>query len=279
MNSLLSVTAPVRLSDPVNREHPLNEGCVAWWLVVPGLEGGKTWYDLMGLYHATLLSMGSNVWARTGTRPGSFGSVLFSEGANLSGGLVADRPGLRITGTRLTLSTWMRGNLASTTQKIIHKTNGTNGYELNTSVTGPAFFRINATTGTRLDTSVNYPGDGITWWHLVGTYDGTNMRVYIDGELDGTLAATAAIVTNTADLRLGNLAISGTDEFHGNLDDMRIYDRALSAAEVRQMYDLSRRGYPGVLNRLESRVISVPATTFRVAWAMRSQSFIGGGVS
>ena len=70
--------------------------------------------------------------------------------------------------------------------------------------------------------------------HVAGTYDGTTMRLYLDGvelrseQVAGTVAAGAGVMLNQAD------DFEGLD---GRLDDIRVYDRALSAAEVSQFYD------------------------------------------
>jgi hypothetical protein len=75
-------------------------------------------------------------------------------------------------------------------------------------------------------------GDGN--WHLVGgTFDGTTRRLYFDGieRASGTFAGNIA---NTANLQIGQHAFTGT-HFNGLLDDIRIYNRALSASEIQTL--------------------------------------------
>ncbi|MBU1997851.1 MAG: LamG domain-containing protein, partial [Candidatus Omnitrophica bacterium] len=75
-----------------------------------------------------------------------------------------------------------------------------------------------------------------TWYHVVGTYDGTNLKVYLNGALEDTEPAGDPI-TGNYDLFLGSGQDSNNpgDYFEGKVDDVRIYDRALSAAEIARL--------------------------------------------
>src|SRR5690349_1214055 len=74
--------ASIDIQNPINQDHPLNHGRVAWWLTLPGLEGGKYLYDLCGRSPGTLTNMTttSSGWRGT-TRPGGYGHLLF-DGSN-----------------------------------------------------------------------------------------------------------------------------------------------------------------------------------------------------
>ena len=69
------------------------------------------------------------------------------------------------------------------------------------------------------------------WTHLASTYDGANLRLYVNGTLVKTLAQTGNIAASTGALRFGGNAIWG-EWFAGSLDDVRIYNKALTAAEI-----------------------------------------------
>ncbi len=75
-----------------------------------------------------------------------------------------------------------------------------------------------------------------TWYHVVLTYDGSNVRLYVNGVQDGSAAATGTITTSTADLLFGSQYTSGGGKFTGTLDDVRIYNRALSSSEINDQY-------------------------------------------
>ena len=77
------------------------------------------------------------------------------------------------------------------------------------------------------------------WHHLVGTYDGTIMKMYVDGVLQTTtLSQTDTIVTGAVDHAIGRDNSCAVGQYmSGKLDDFRIYSRALSATEVIQLYN------------------------------------------
>lgn len=69
------------------------------------------------------------------------------------------------------------------------------------------------------------------WYHLAGTWDGAVVRIYVNGVLDNTPATrTGTIGTDTRPLYIGGR--SGTDLHDGQLRDVRLYNRALSASDI-----------------------------------------------
>jgi tetratricopeptide (TPR) repeat protein len=74
------------------------------------------------------------------------------------------------------------------------------------------------------------------WHHLAGTYDGTAIRLYVDGKLDATTEASGSINVNTFRVLIGEndkTRREGQDRaFEGLLDDVRIHNYALSEAEI-----------------------------------------------
>ena len=70
--------------------------------------------------------------------------------------------------------------------------------------------------------------------HVAATYDGTTIKLYINGVQEGaSLAGPAAIGTNTLPLGLGAQPTAPAAAFYnGLLDDARIYPTALSATEI-----------------------------------------------
>jgi hypothetical protein len=76
--------------------------------------------------------------------------------------------------------------------------------------------------------------------HLAGTYDGNMMRLYVDGVLVFSQAATGSIQACTTPLLLGAGYNNGTVDYYtkGLLDEAAIYNRALSASEIQNLYKL-----------------------------------------
>jgi hypothetical protein len=78
-----------------------------------------------------------------------------------------------------------------------------------------------------------------TWYHLVATYDGENLKAYKDGALmTSTSTAVGGSDAESETLKLGKHALytNATNHFGGILDDVRIYNYPLSQAEITALY-------------------------------------------
>ncbi|MBZ0166654.1 MAG: LamG domain-containing protein, partial [Candidatus Omnitrophica bacterium] len=74
-----------------------------------------------------------------------------------------------------------------------------------------------------------------TWHHVAGVYDGANIRIYVNGVEDATpVAVTGNIDTADTDLHIGSCGGTG-NEWNGLIDDARVYNRALTAAEILEL--------------------------------------------
>ncbi|MEA2037850.1 MAG: LamG domain-containing protein, partial [Nanoarchaeota archaeon] len=82
------------------------------------------------------------------------------------------------------------------------------------------------------------------WYHVIGTYDGSRMRLYIDGQYRTFISKSGTIV-NSAPLTIGD--IPEMDNFNGTIDEIRIYDRALSDAEVTEHYNKTYNDETGLV--------------------------------
>jgi hypothetical protein len=70
------------------------------------------------------------------------------------------------------------------------------------------------------------------WYHVVGTWDGSNIRIYVDGVLDNSPTSRAApINTDTRSVYLGG-STGNADVFSGTIDDVRLFNHALDVDEV-----------------------------------------------
>ncbi|MCF8387249.1 MAG: LruC domain-containing protein [Bacteroidales bacterium] len=72
------------------------------------------------------------------------------------------------------------------------------------------------------------------WHHLVSTYDGSKMKIYLDGQLYGNTNTSGNIKSSSSDVYIGNQ--SSINFFDGIIDEVSIYDKALTQAEVTQLY-------------------------------------------
>jgi len=67
------------------------------------------------------------------------------------------------------------------------------------------------------------------WYHLVGTYDGTNVKIYVNGELDGTTTHSGSIGTSSKSLKIGK---NNYSNINGLVDEVKIWDKALTEDEI-----------------------------------------------
>ena len=94
--------------------------------------------------------------------------------------------------------------------------------------------------GADVDTTVSLPNLGLkpdTWYHVVGTFDDEKLEVYLDGELVGEKATPnngPVMVWNDNNIEIGGRpdTNNGANLYKGLLDELVVYNRALSAEEV-----------------------------------------------
>ncbi|MFC6955250.1 PKD domain-containing protein [Halorubellus litoreus] len=75
------------------------------------------------------------------------------------------------------------------------------------------------------------------WYHVVGTFDGSTVRLYVDGVLVDTTSASYIADAGGTDLGLGENVEQSGRHLDGDLDEVRIYERAISTADVRALYN------------------------------------------
>src|SRR2546430_11815150 len=78
-----------------------------------------------------------------------------------------------------------------------------------------------------------------TWTHLAATFDGATVRLYVNGAEAVSQAQTAALTPTAGTLQIGADSYTG-ENFAGRIDEVRIYNRALTAAEIQA--DMNKRG-------------------------------------
>ncbi len=160
---------------------------------------------------------------------GRYGSALSFDGSN-DWVTIADKSVLDLT-SAMTVEAWVYASSSSGWRTVLLK-EGSAGlsYALYSSDAGSrpsGWIRrtsdIDATGTSAIATN--------TWVHLAATYNGSTLTLYVNGVQAATRAITGAIVTSTLPLRIGGSAAWG-EYFAGRIDEVRIYNRALSASEI-----------------------------------------------
>ena len=82
-----------------------------------------------------------------------------------------------------------------------------------------------------------------TWVHVAGTYDGKETRIYVNGSLDVTVRSDISkeIAESTSNVFIGRRSYEPVF-FKGSIDEVMIFDRALSAEEIKQIYSSAGEG-------------------------------------
>jgi len=137
----------------------------------------------------------------------------------------------------LTMSVWIKpDNLTNATGGILCKSDFNDNfgdYEIHQS-TDKIRFLLNNNSPLNVLTS----NTSITtnWTHVVATYDGTTKKIYINGQLSNSANFTGQINNSFTNLRIGSY-YNAALVFAGLIDDVRIYNRALSETEIKTLYN------------------------------------------
>jgi hypothetical protein len=257
-------TGAINWQSPVSRSG-LNDGLVSWWLARGPRIGGGTWFDIKGNNHGTLTN--GPTW-NSSTRFGASRSLSL-DGSN---DYVNCGTGAVVTGVPLTIIAWIRTTDSSATFRdpfALGNTTTANRYCVIQIGTTHLFrYALFGATTSLVISSTATVNDGV-WHMLCGVSSATNSHAaYLDGVSIGTSA------TDTGTLALDVTTIGGLcfgsatpiQLFPGQMDDVRVYNRALSSSDIFAIYSDSLAGYPLTLNRIERRVGKAAAASTSYSW-------------
>ncbi len=109
-------------------------------------------------------------------------------------------------------------------------------YALDITSTGKAEIMFMSSGAIYAATSTTSVNDN-KWHHVLGTYDGSNLKVYIDGVLEDTHAGSGSLPIAIGPLRIGaDYQTTPANFFNGLIDEVRVYNRALTASEIQDLY-------------------------------------------
>ena len=232
-------------------------GLVGWWEPAAANDGLRPWdapgcstsqnlwRDLSGNGMNGLLSSnfsactaGGNGWqgsGAAGTDPYKLtvnGSL--TQGVDLGQNL---GPNDSITGTSaMSACTWVKSSAYAINQEFFGKTKaGAGGFFLGTDGTtaNKVQFSLNNALGSKVTSTATLDAN---WHYVCGTYNGTNTRIYIDGNYNAKTAYSTAIAATTDDLGIGwGLAqgrATASYMFTGSIGGVQLYNNALSSTQI-----------------------------------------------
>jgi len=169
-------------------------------------------------------SIGTAAW----TTAGKYGGALSFNGTSARV-TVPDAPSLDLTGA-MTLEAWVRPTSVGSWRDVVYK--GNDSYYLMGSSSlqsRPAAGGIfSGSYGETFGPSA-LPLD--VWTHLAATYDGQTLRLYVNGDQVASKPQVGSLAPSTHPLQIGGDAIYG-QHFAGLIDEVRVYNRALTAAQI-----------------------------------------------
>jgi len=171
------------------------------------------------------------------------GATIGSESTSFNGAgnyiQVNDDSALDLT-NEVTISSWINPNTLHDGGILTKKPTSGTAYNYYYRLTAAGGINFGVTLGTTLRVySANTQLSPGMWSHIVGTYDGTSLKLYVDGTYFGKADYSGTMTPTDNYLIIGSEYI-GYRPFNGNISNVKIYNRALSATEVQQLYNQGR---------------------------------------
>lgn len=113
---------------------------------------------------------------------------------------------------------------------------GSRGYVLRCGNAGRLSFNIGIGTGWSEAVTTVTVMNLNQWHHVAGTFNGTQIKIFVDGIEVATTSVTASITASPYDLRIGESAYSNVSSrpFIGRIDEVRVWNSALTVAQLRE---------------------------------------------
>jgi hypothetical protein len=163
------------------------------------------------------------------------GSGKFGNGVSLdgTGDYVVDSNGLGTFSDKITIAAWIKPSALGTTRKAF--------------IANESIFKLDIDTDSKIRflTGENWGGSLLknntalttqNWYLVTAVYDGSTKKIYLNGQLDSTIGSTSGSIGTSSSFYLGDYG-ANLNPYAGSLDEVRIYNRALSPDEVQDLYN------------------------------------------
>lgn len=156
---------------------------------------------------------------------------------------VPDRPAFHFTNA-MTVTAWVKPAQVTAPQTVLSKWYAPDSYTL---FIGEGYFQFGVALQNGPTLGVRTPAVANRWTHMAGVFNGSTISLYIDGVLRASAAATGVLQNSPMPINIGHHP-SWTG-YRGALDEIRLYNYALSASEVQQ---LGQEVWPNAVSRANS---------------------------
>ena len=133
-----------------------------------------------------------------------------------------------------TISLWVNFADGAGAEQAIRKWGSNRGIAIGTSGDSTNKFRFQASNSSSekyVDSSTTVVAN--TWYHLTGTADGSNIKLYVNGSLENTVSSTITLDTASDNLYIGGFS---SVKLNGKIANFGIWNRSLSSSEIESIY-------------------------------------------
>ena len=206
---------------------------------------GTTWTDLSGNNYDGTLTNGPTF------NSGNGGSIVFNASTQYVD--TANTSGLNFTNTSATVSVWIKtsASFPSGAYIVAKQMDATGGWSIDLASTGIPYFETknNASGATACYRFATVVCNNGVWHNVVATFTtstsvvaNNTITMYVDGvSSNSTLNQLLTYGGNTSEnIKIGRRTVSSVDAYNGNISNVQIYNRLLSANEVLQNYNATK---------------------------------------
>lgn len=184
-------------------------------------------------------SVGSNTLTNVGTA--TYSSAKINNGVDLNGSSQYLNGGnvLNLTTGAWTFSAWIKVTTTGSYEFIGGRSESGFSSDWYMRVTNTNKAEIEFRNGASADLVIGAVtvADN-TWHHIVGLRNGTNVLLYVDGSADGSATDNNYNCSNSLDFHLGADSAGALNfKFNGQIDEVGIWNRALSSTEITELYN------------------------------------------
>jgi hypothetical protein len=225
---------------------------LGWWQFEDGsgtLAADSSGNGQIGALEGSLLPIWTN---------GVIGGALSFFGGN-GNDVVAPTPAFSQLTTQITVAGWVNAGVAGPLV-VWNGTNNTCGFALRFIDSTDVVFQVYSTSAGQWVSSATATVASNWWTHIAGIYNGSTVQIYTDGVPVGS----GAVLTDQVSVCRGNLAIaadlSTNSYFTGLMDDVRVYDQAVSSNAIAALFNIDTIG-DGIPNWWRAEYFGSGSTT------------------